>query len=132
MTPKVIAAVNIGTVWISGYLARGDLLSFGLNYYGLVLSNAIVHIMPFVLKGGAYNPGLLTALLLFLPASYMVYSQVLKQKICGKAELVRATAIGFLGHVVIIISLLLSRLGVVNEAVACLIQLLNILPLAIK
>ena len=89
----LVIFVNIGTVWIAGYLARKDMLSFGLNYYGLVLVNGIVHILPFILKGAEYNPGLLTAIFMFMPASYMVYSLVLEQGRCGVRDLVRATTV---------------------------------------
>lgn len=145
----VIIFVNMGTVWITGYLARFDLLSFGLNYYGLVLANALVHILPCVIKGGQYNPGLLTAVAMFLPASYMVYGLMLEQQKCRKRDLGRATVIvrvkavctfgklmlmikGLAGHVIIVASLQLFRYGITNEAITCLIQLLNVLPLAIK
>jgi hypothetical protein len=50
------------------YLAARVDLGLGLIAAYLMLANAVVHIVG-AIRGRAYNPGLVTAIVLFLPAS---------------------------------------------------------------
>jgi hypothetical protein len=64
-----VALVNVGFVWLPLVLAvlfPGPLRWVGLAWIGLTLVNAITHIVA-ALRFRAYNPGLVTAILLFLP-----------------------------------------------------------------
>src|SRR5262249_19177166 len=68
-TPAVIV-INVGLVWgvdlLALYLARFIAPGFGLIAGYLALVNAVVHVAG-ALAGRAYNPGLATGILLFIP-----------------------------------------------------------------
>jgi hypothetical protein len=68
-TPAVVV-INIGGVWLISlivlYLARFVSVGLGLIAVYLTLVNAVVHVLGAVALR-RYNPGLVTAILLFLP-----------------------------------------------------------------
>lgn len=132
LTPLVTISINVGTVWIGGSLARHDLEGAGVNFYGLILANSVFHLAPFISKGFIYNPGALTAAFLFTPAVYFAFKALLDARKCTSHDIIRAIALGFTSHAVIVGSLLLSREGVINESITCFIQVLNILPLMVS
>lgn len=72
LTPAAVFVINIGAVWVLDvvviYLAARVDLGLGLIAAYLMLANAVVHIVG-AIRGRAYNPGLVTAIVLFLPAS---------------------------------------------------------------
>ena len=72
LTPPVVFLVNIPGVWgvntISIWLAATLSLGYGLIGVYLTLVNAAVHILP-ALRRRDYNPGLISAVILFLPLS---------------------------------------------------------------
>jgi hypothetical protein len=66
-------AVNLPLFWVGAPVAailsrRHPIL--GLSVYGVIFVNALTHLGAFVRSG--YNPGVLTALILFLPVSFWV------------------------------------------------------------
>jgi hypothetical protein len=68
-------AVNIPMFWIVGPLAallsrRHPLVGFAL--YSVIPTNGLVHIIGALASGEVYNPGMLTAVLVFLPLSVWV------------------------------------------------------------
>jgi hypothetical protein len=72
LTPAVVFLVNIPGVWginaLSIWLAATVSPGYGLIGVYLTLVNAIVHIVPSI-RLRSYNPGLVTAVVLFLPLS---------------------------------------------------------------
>ena len=70
LTPAAVLVINIIGVWVLMLLSLYAALFFGLGWglagIYLVLVNAVVHIIAGVV-GRGYNPGLWTALALFLP-----------------------------------------------------------------
>jgi hypothetical protein len=72
LTPLGVFIVNVPGVWgviaASFYLAAYGSIGYGLIAIYLTLVNALVHIV-FSVIFRAYNPGVATAVLLFLPAS---------------------------------------------------------------
>lgn len=72
LTPAAVFVINIGAVWaldvVAIYLAARVDLGLGLIPAYLMLVNAVIHILGAV-RGRSYNPGLGTAVVLFLPAS---------------------------------------------------------------
>jgi hypothetical protein len=105
LTPAAVFVINIGAVWILDvaviYLAWAVDLGLGLIAVYLMLINAIVHIVG-AIRSRSYNPGLVTAVILFLPAGgYALY----RIQISGAAtimELITGIAIGAAVHVLII------------------------------
>lgn len=80
-SPPALPTVNVGTVWIVGFLAglgapRHSV--FPGSMFALMFVNAIVHIRPAMLDW-EYNPGLLTATVMFLPLSvFALYSMYMR------------------------------------------------------
>ena len=72
--PAFYLAVNLPLVWIAGPLAavvsRRSPLA-GLTLWGVIGVNAVVHIVPAIVRQ-EYDPGLLTAVVLFVPLTAMV------------------------------------------------------------
>jgi Protein of unknown function with HXXEE motif len=72
LTTAAVVVINVPLVWgvdlAALYLARTVAIGWGLIAIYLTLVNAIVHIVAGVALRG-YNPGLATAVLIFLPAS---------------------------------------------------------------
>ncbi|WP_245559635.1 HXXEE domain-containing protein [Amorphus coralli] len=70
LTTPAVLVINIGGVWgidlAALYLARFVSLGLGLIAVYLTLVNALVHIVGGVVQR-RYNPGLVTAIVLFLP-----------------------------------------------------------------
>lgn len=69
-----VALINIGLVWLPVGLAAAfpqPLRWLGLAWVGLTLVNAIIHIVT-TIRLRIYNPGLVTAILLFLPFTVFV------------------------------------------------------------
>jgi len=73
--PPFFLAVNLSLFWVVGPVAA--LLSrryplVGLSLYSVISSNMLVHVASIVTSGHIYNPGLFTALVLFLPLSIWI------------------------------------------------------------
>ena len=73
--PAFYLAVNLSLFWIAAPLAallsrRHQLVGFAI--YSVAFTNTFAHIMPALVSGRAYNPGLLTAVVVFLPLSVWV------------------------------------------------------------
>ena len=71
--PAFYLFVNLPLVWVAGPVAA--LLStrlplVGLSLWGVIAVNAVVHIVPAIVRR-EYDPGLITAIVLFLPLTAM-------------------------------------------------------------
>lgn len=128
-----ITAVNVGTVWGASVLAvafgrRRPLIA--LSAYGIPLVNAITHIAG-ALRDQSYNPGLLTAVLLFVPASLWAL-RVGKQAGIGWRGVGAIVLGGVLTHAVLMGSLLAFLQGWIAPVLLATIQILNMaVPLAV-
>ena len=71
LSPAVVFVINVPGVWgviaASLLLAKSVALGLGLIGIYLTLVNAVVHVISAVASRG-YNPGLVTAILMFLPS----------------------------------------------------------------
>lgn len=124
--PAFFLSVNLPLFWIGAPVAalssrRHPVI--GLSLYGVIFVNALAHLGEFARAG--YNPGALTALVLFLPLSVWV------AHVCfGKDELPYA-ALAFIAvegavlHVILIGSVKLFLLGALGPAALVTIQILN-------
>lgn len=76
--PQVFTAVNVPMFWLAGPIAA--LMSrrhpvVGLTIYSVISVNMMTHIVQGVVSGTFYNPGFLTALILFLPlTAWVIYA----------------------------------------------------------
>ena len=119
-------AVNLPLFWagapVAAILSRRHPI-LGLSVYGVIFVNVLTHLGAFVRDG--YNPGVLTALILFFPVSFWV------ARVCfGKHGLPYGSctfiiADGVFLHVVLIGSTILFLHGVIGRAALIDIQVLN-------
>lgn len=122
-----ILAVNAGAVWIAfviGGLAGPKRPLFALAALGIPAVNAVAHIAPAV-RGGGYNPGLVTALVLFLPLVVAAIRAYVRLGMVPRRALPLVPASGVLVHAVLLGSLWLRTRGIMDEATADVIQAAN-------
>jgi hypothetical protein len=120
-------AINISVVWLAGPIAA--LLSrrhplVGLSMYGLMFGNALSHMTPFFSSVG-YNPGALTAIILFFPLAFWVaYTCFGPGKLSYKAMFV-LLATGAIVMIVLLGSANLFLNGKIGSTVVVMIQIAN-------
>jgi hypothetical protein len=119
-------AVNLPLFWVGAPVAA--LMSrrhpiVGLSLYGVIFVNALSHLGAFVRAG--YNPGVLTALILFLPASVWVARSCFGKRGLPYGGLVFIVADGAILHIVLIGSTMLFLHGSISPAGLTVIQILN-------
>jgi hypothetical protein len=122
-----ITAVNIPAVWLAGPISALLGLrwpALALSYFSVPAVNAAAHLGPAV-ASGSYNPGLVTAILLFLPLSLWTFRVALRRPELG-ARAVAATILGgILIHAVLMLSLKAYLAGRIGEAALVAIQIAN-------
>jgi hypothetical protein len=121
------AAVNLSLAWVgaplAAYLSRRSTL-VGLSFYGLILVNGLVHILPAV-TGELYNPGMITAVLVLLPLGAWAARAVFGAGRPGHRELLVLVVGGVVFHVVLVGFLLLFINGVIGGVTLALVETLN-------
>jgi hypothetical protein len=101
--------VNIPLVWLMGVLnSRYSLKNpfVGLGLYSVVISNGMVHIMLFIVKG-QYNPGVFTAITIFLPSFFWLCKVCFGKERFPNRGIVVLVATGIILHAILISSVLL-------------------------
>ena len=89
----------------------------------MIFVNALSHLGAFMRVG--YNPGLLTALILFLPASVWVARSCFGRRGLPYGGLVFIVAEGVILHIVLMGSIMLFLHGLIGPASLTAIQILN-------
>jgi len=122
-----ITAVNIPVVWLAGPISA--LLGrrwpeIALSYFSVPAVNAAAHIGP-ALASGSYNPGLVTAVLLFLPLSLWTFWVALQRPDLGARAVVATMLGGIMIHAVLMLSLKAYLAGWIGEAALIAIQIVN-------
>lgn len=123
--PLFYLAVNLPLVWIAGPIAALLAPRFplaGLTLWGVIGVNAVVHIVPAVARQ-QYDPGLVTAIVLFIPLTAMTAVAAFGPRgpyLRGAGALL--VAAGALMHVVLAGSALLFLRGVIPEWVLIVAQ----------
>jgi hypothetical protein len=108
--PEFYLAVNITLVWVAAPIAAAlapRVPLFGLVLWGVIAANAVVHIVPAIglLR---YDPGLLTAAILFVPLAIWALSGITgHQRSLPWWAFVPMLGAGVLMHAVLGVSLLL-------------------------
>jgi len=126
--PAFYLAVNIPLFWAVGPLAalfspRHRLVGFAL--YSVISINGLVHIAAVFATGQPYNPGLLTALLLFLPLTAWVgYACFGKDRLSYKA-MALLVVWGVLLHVFLAGPLFMFINGLINATTLVASQIVN-------
>jgi hypothetical protein len=96
-----VTVVNVGFVWLPLALAilwPGPLRWVGLAWIGLTLLNALTHIVA-SLRFRAYNPGLVTAIVLFLPFTIWALATEVANGLLSGGEVALILLLGVLLHV---------------------------------
>ncbi|MFI0843449.1 HXXEE domain-containing protein [Mesorhizobium sp. IMUNJ 23232] len=122
-----ITAVNIPLVWLAGPVSA--LLgrrwpAIALSFFGVVSVNAVAHIGPALANGG-YNPGLVTAILLFLPLALRTFWIALRRPDLGVPAVAATVLAGILIHAVLLLSLKAYLAGWIGETALVAIQIVN-------
>ncbi|UIJ45091.1 HXXEE domain-containing protein [Sphingomonas cannabina] len=122
-----IAAVNIPVVWLAGPISA--LLgrrwpAIALSYLSVPAVNAVAHLGP-AIASGSYNPGLVTAVLLFLPLSIWTFRIALRRPDLGGLAVAATLLGGILIHAVLMLSLKAYLAGGISETVLIAIQIFN-------
>jgi hypothetical protein len=127
--PDFFLYVNLTLIWlvapICAILARRWVV-FGFVFYSIVVVNALVHI------GGAiatrsYNPGLVTAIVLFLPASIWAGRVLLRHRDprLGWWRLVVIVVLGAVANGFLMLTLMLFTHGVIPAVLLNALQVFN-------
>ena len=108
LSREAIFLINTSLVWLIGIIAiwRSPKHLFPvLAMNGIVLVNAISHILPGIFQQ-SYNPGLLTAIIIFLPLAITFYRKVLFTNPGAKLQVIASIVWAILAHVIQITGLL--------------------------
>lgn len=112
LTPGAVFVINIGGVWllnvVSIWLTATVGVGFGLIGIYAVLVNALVHVVP-ALATRRYNPGLVTAIVLFLPLGGAAAWLVTATGRAGLAYHLLGLAVAVALHLAIVASVLSRR-----------------------
>ncbi|MEM1108859.1 MAG: HXXEE domain-containing protein [Planctomycetota bacterium] len=111
MTPETIFFVNTSLVWLPGFLSILRALRHifpTLAMAGLVLVNGVAHLAQGMLTW-SYNPGLLTAVMLFVPISIAAYVLLIKLPAVRNKHIIASIAWGVGAHVLLVAGLIASR-----------------------
>jgi hypothetical protein len=122
-----ITTVNVAAVWLAGPLsallaARWPVI--GLSFFALPAINLFAHAGPAVLSGH-YNPGLLTALVLFLPLCLVVFAAAVSRYHLGVRSIFATLFAGVVLHLVLMTSLMAFIDGRIGLEVLLLLQIAN-------
>lgn len=105
LTPAAVFVINIGAVWVLDvvviYLAWRVDIGLGLIAVYLMLVNAFVHIAG-AIRSRSYNPGLVTAVVLFLPFGCYAWWRIEESAAPTASDHVIGLLIGIAVHAVIV------------------------------
>ena len=108
LSREAIFLINTSLVWLVGVVAiwRSPKHLFPLlAMNGIVLVNAISHILPGIFRQ-SYNPGLLTAIVIFLPLAIAFYRKVLFTNPGAKLQVMASIFWAILAHAILVSGLL--------------------------
>jgi hypothetical protein len=111
--------VNIALMWVgaplAAYLSRRNIL-LGLSFWRLIFANGLVHTVGGGIVGGTYDPGLWSAVFLFVPLSiWVLYATAIRGPYSGKVVGV-AFAAGAVTHAFLFAGYGLYKAGVIGNA----------------
>ncbi|MEM6672265.1 MAG: HXXEE domain-containing protein [Planctomycetota bacterium] len=119
LTPEGVYVINAALVWLVGLQAvvwaKTSLRPVGA-LFGIVVTNAPAHVVAAVVQG-AYNPGLATALAVFVPVGVLA-ARSLAAVSGGRGALWFGLAYGVFGHALMVGGLVASGvIGIFPESV---------------
>ncbi|MEM6643424.1 MAG: HXXEE domain-containing protein [Bacteroidota bacterium] len=111
LTKASVYVINTALVWLVGFLAiwRAPKHFFPLSAMGaIIMINGVVHIMAMIISG-AYNPGLLTSVIVFIPVYIAFVRLILNSYVHLNGQLVLGLVWGFLAHVIMVGGLIIAN-----------------------
>jgi hypothetical protein len=122
-----ITSVNIACVWLAGPAAA--LLgrrwpALALSFFSIPAVNAIAHLAPAAIDG-AYNPGVVTSIALFLPLSLWAFHVALGDARLGWRAVIATVVAGVVFHAILMGSLRAYIDGWIGVVSLDLIQIVN-------
>ena len=122
-----ITSVNIAAVWLAGPAAA--LLgrcwpAVALSFFSIPFINFLGHIVPFLING-TYNPGVLTAILMFLPLSLWAFRVALVHYRLGWPTVLATVFAGLALHAVLLLSVKAYIAGLIGIVALDTIQVIN-------
>ena len=126
-TPAFVFSVNVlacQLAFVLAFLLRRKLPLVAACVWGIPLVNVVPHVVA-ALATGRYDPGLFTAVVLFLPACVWMLRTVLRSSIVAAADVWRIVATGVLTHAVLIASLFLREGGLISAELLFFLNAVN-------
>lgn len=122
-----ITSVNVAAVWLAGPAAA--LLgrrwpALALSYFSIPFVNFLGHTVPFLING-TYNPGVLTAILVFLPLSLWAFRVALVRYRLGWSTVLATVFAGVILHAILLLSVKAYIAGLIGIVVLDVIQVIN-------
>jgi len=111
LTPESIFVINTSLVWLVGVIAiwrSPEHLFPPLAMAGITLVNAFSHVMAGVFKQ-SYNPGILTAIVLFIPLAIAFYRAILINIPTAKSQVIASIVWAVLAHILLFGGLLAAN-----------------------
>lgn len=126
--PEFFTLVNVPMFWVAGPVAA--LLSrrhplVGLTIYSVISVNFAAHVVTGIVTGTIYNPGWLTAVLLFLPLTVWTAHTLFGRGKLSYRALVYLLGWGVILHAILASSLVPVMEGLENPIFAMIIQVIN-------
>ena len=125
--PGFYLAVNISAIWIGSTLAAAVSWrnkAVGLSFAGLLITNGLSHVGKFA-SSGDYNPGTVTAAVLFFPLFFWVVHTCFGRGRLSYWVLASIVLAGTLLSVVLLASMQARIHGFIGNTTLILIQLVN-------
>lgn len=122
-----ITSVNVAAVWLAGPAAA--LLgrrwpALALSYFSIPFVNFFGHAVPCLING-AYNPGVLTAIVVFLPLSLWAFRVALMRYRLGWSTVFATVLAGVILHAILLLSVKAYIAGLIGIVVLDTIQVIN-------
>lgn len=122
-----ITAVNVAAVWVAGPLsallaARWPVI--GLSFFAIPSVNLFAHALP-ALTLQSYNPGLFTAIALFLPLSLLAFAAAITRYHLGVRAVLATLFAGAVLHAILMGSLMSFVNGRLDLDTLLLLQVAN-------
>lgn len=127
LNPQAIYYININIVWLTILISVVSPKNFFFTKIcalSIMSLNAVVHIIPAIIMH-KYNPGLATAIIIFIPASIIIYRYILNNFIFPKKYLLIGILWSFLAHIYTVLgSLLTYKFNIFNHHILALTTIL--------
>lgn len=111
LTKEAIFVINTSLVWLVGTIAiwrSPNHLFPTLAMAGLTFVNALTHMIGGLVTQ-SYNPGLLTAVIVFIPLTLSYLTIILKTAKLAKIQIIVALVWAFLAHIIMVGGLLAAN-----------------------